>query len=116
LGAAIRPNWGGVGWPLLLVVFVVLPGAAAFGNWAIFHLFGNGGYLPYNSTGSHLLHWWDGWGRPLTVGVFAWLLLTIRRVSPAKRALLALGSAAASFLWLFLTLIVSLMLNPGVLD
>jgi uncharacterized BrkB/YihY/UPF0761 family membrane protein len=48
--------------------------------------------------------------------VFAWLLLTIRRVSPAKRALLALGSAAASFLWLFLTLIVTLMLNPGVLD
>jgi hypothetical protein len=97
-------------------VFVVLPGAGVFGNWAIFHLFGNGSYLPYNSTGAHLLSWWDGWGRPLTIGVFAWLLLTIRRVSPLKRALLALGSAVASLLWLFAALIVVLMLNPGALD
>jgi len=118
--AVVEPSgtsWRGADWPSLFVVFVVLPGAAVFfGNWAIFHLFGNGSYLPYNSTGSDLLYWWDGGGRPLTVGVFAWLLLTIRGVSPAKRALFALGSAAASFLWLFVTLILILMLNPGVLD
>jgi hypothetical protein len=101
---------------LLLVVFVVLPGAAVFGNWAIFHLFGNGSYLPFNSTGDHVLRWWDGWGRPLMVGVVAWLLLTIRRISPPKSALLALGSAAASLLWLYAVLIVVLILNPGALD
>src|SRR4051812_6877155 len=72
------PIWRKARWPLLLVVFVVLPGAAVFGNWAIFHLFGNGSYLPFDSTGDHVLRWWDGWGRPLMVGVVAWLLLTIR--------------------------------------
>jgi hypothetical protein len=93
-------------------VFVVLPGAAGFGNTAIFHLFGDGSYLPLDSTGDHVLNWWHGWGRPLTVGVVAWLLLTIRRVSPPKSALLALGSAAASFFWFYAVLIVILMLNP----
>ncbi len=101
---------------MLFVVFVVLPGAAVFGNWAIFHLFGNGSYLPFDSTGEHLLRWWDGWGRPLAVATVAWLLLTIRRVSPLKSALLALGSAAASFLWLYIAVIVALILNPGALD
>ena len=109
-------SWRRARWPLLLVVFVVLPGAAVFGNWAIFHLFGNGSYLPIDSTGDHVLRWWDGWGRPVMVGTVAWLLLTIRRISPLKSALLALGSAAASFLWLYAALIVFLMLNPGALD
>jgi hypothetical protein len=109
-------TWRSAGWPLLLVVFVVLPGAAVFGNWAILHLFGNGSYLPIDSIGDHVLHWWEGWGRPLLVGMAAWLLLTICRISPVKSALLALGSAAASFVWLYGALIVFLMLNPGALD
>jgi hypothetical protein len=50
------------------------------------------------------------------VGAVAWLLLTIRRISPLKSAMLALGSAAESFLWLYAALIVFLMLNPGALD
>jgi hypothetical protein len=42
-----------------LVVFVVVPGAAVSGDWAIVHPFGNGRYLPINSTGDHVLRWWD---------------------------------------------------------
>jgi uncharacterized BrkB/YihY/UPF0761 family membrane protein len=109
-------TWRKARWPLLLVVFVVLPGAAVFGSWAIFHLFGNGSYLPIDSIGDHVLRRWDGWGRPVMVGAVAWLLLAIRRVSPVKRAMLALGSAAASFVWLCAALIIFLMLNPGALD
>jgi hypothetical protein len=104
-------------WPLLLIVFVLVPGVAAFyGNSAIFELFGNGDYLPSDSTGEHVLRWWDGWGRPLTVGTVAWLLLTARRVSPLASLMLAFASAAASFLWLYAALIVFLMLNPGAFD
>ena len=102
------------GWPLLLVVFVLLPGAAVWGDTAIFHLYGDGHYLPYGSAGEHVLHWWDGAGRPLCVGVAAFLLLLAFRIGPSRAALLA---AAASYVWLFAVVFVALWLaGPNALN
>ena len=101
---------------MLLVVLVLVPGLAFFGNWAIFSLFGSGHYLPGNSTGEHVFFWWNGWGRPLTVGTVTWLILLVRRISAVKSTLLAIGSGAAAFLLPYAVLIVWLMLHPGVLD
>lgn len=102
---------------LLLTVLVVFPLAAVFGDWAIFHLFGNGSYLPQGSTGQHVLRWWDGWGRPFCVGGVAWLLLTSCRVRPIWSVLLAASAAAASFFWLVLAVLVFLWhAGPGALN
>ena len=115
-GDPIGTDWRKPRWPWLLVVFVVLPVAALFGNSAIFNLFGNGEYLPQDSTGSHVLHWWESWGRPLTVGIAAWLILTIGRFSQRSRLMLALGSVAAAYLWLIVAIAIVLILNPGALS
>jgi hypothetical protein len=101
-------SWRKPGWLLLLAVLVVLPLAAAWGDPAIFHLFGNGHYLPQGSTGQHVLEWWDGWGRPLCVAGAAWLLLTACRVRLTWSVPLAFASGVASFVWLFVVIIVAL--------
>ena len=112
-GDAAAADSRSVGWPLSVVVLVVIPCLAVFGNWAIFHLFGNGRYLPFDSTGSHVLHWWEGWGRPIAVGGVALLLLTLCRVRFLISVLLAIASAIASFLWLVVAVIIIALLNPG---
>jgi hypothetical protein len=104
-------------WPLLLVVFVLLPGAAVWGDTAIFHLYGDGHYLPYGSAGEHALHWWDGVGRPLCVGVAAFLLLLAFRVRPPIAAGYAVAAAAVSYVWLFAVVFVALWLaGPNALN
>jgi hypothetical protein len=114
---AVGASWRKPSSVLLLTVLVVVPLAAVFGDWAIFHLFGNGSFLPQGSTGQHVLQWWDGWGRPLCVGGAAWVLLIAWRVRPIWSVMLAASAAAASFLWLVLALLVFLLhAGPGALN
>jgi hypothetical protein len=111
-------SWRKPGWLLLVFVLALIPLAAAFGNWAIFQLFGvDGRYLPEGSPGQSLLYWWDAWGRAFCVAAAAWLLLTVRRVRPSTSLLLALGAAGASFLWLYVAIFVALwQAGPGALN
>jgi hypothetical protein len=109
-------SWPRLRWPLLLFAFIALPLAAAFGDPAIFQLFGNGSYLPSGSTGEHVLRWWDSWGRPASVAVAAWLVLSICRVSLVKSTVIAAGSAAATYFWWFAVVLVALALHPDALS
>ena len=105
-----------VRWPILLLVLVAIPLAAVWGDWAIFNLFGNGHYLPFDSAGSHVLRWWDGWGRPVSVAAVSWLVLAVYGTRVLKSVSLALVSAAASFFWLYAVFFVVVATHPGILD
>jgi hypothetical protein len=106
-----------VGWPLLLTVLVLLPGAAVLGPVVFLHLLGFGNAADLGSGAAHVLGWWDSGGRPLCVGAAAFLLLAAARIQVAKAAVLAGVAVACSYAWLYVALFVALsQAGPGALN
>jgi hypothetical protein len=99
-------------------VLVVLPLAAVLGgNPLIFHLYGNGNFIPYDSPGVELIRFWDTWGREIVVGVVASAVLLARRVVPPVALATGLAAGIATLAWTFGVLFVALaMAGPGALN
>lgn len=101
-----------------VVALLAVPAiCGVLGDWLIFHLFGNGRFLPTGSTGDHVIRWWDrSFGREIVPALLSLMVMLLTR----RRLSVALSTAAASALlsllfWVAATL-VSVALNPGALD
>src|SRR4051812_15225971 len=82
---ARRHGW----WVCALVVVPLVCGLA--GRWLIFHLFGNGSFIPAGTTGFAVIEWWDrGNGRFLAAGMMA----TAISLAARRQPLLAVAAGA----------------------
>jgi hypothetical protein len=115
-GPAIPQFAGRHRWWLTAVVIPALLCALA-GRWLLFHLFGNGSYIPAGTTGYHVVEWWDrGNGRFLTAGLIAAAVALVRRRSPLLAVAAGMLAAALTLVFELVALLVFVSLNPGALD
>ena len=100
-------------WLAMVAIPLVWP---LIGNWLIWNVLGNEGYIPYPSVGGEVLDFWHSGGLGLTVGLLTFSVLHARRWPPGRvLGFTALGVAIA-YVAIVIETLVWLMLNPNALN
>jgi hypothetical protein len=101
------------GWLTLAIVLGAVPFLCALVvHDVIFHFYGNGHFIPVESNGTHVLHFWsEQGGMYLTPVVVAFCVLVVRRASLLAAAAIAALAALSTFLILILAVMWAVLVD-----
>jgi hypothetical protein len=111
-------RWRRPGWVLLVLLWTALPLAAVLAvQPLLFAIYGDGGTIAPDTTGSDLVTWWDDqWGREIAVGAIALVVLLARRVFPPLALALAAVAGGLTLVWLIAMVLVAVIFFGASLD